>query len=148
MKFLFISLISVIVLLTGCNTPEKTQSNILPSLDKDYTDVSVVVQMMNILRAHYVDEKIVSDGKLFEAAMHGIASNLDPYSGYEPPRTHNESSNRRNGELSGIGVVIAKPVKSNLLIVNVIPGSPADKAKIKPGDTVDFEGNVLQIEAE
>ena len=137
MKFLFISLVSVIVFLTGCSIPEKTQSSTpLPSLDKDYTDVSVMIQMMSILKTHYVDEKKVADGKLFESAMHGIASNLDPYSGYEPPRTHKESSNRRNGELSGIGVVIAKPAKNDLLVVNVIPGSPADKAKIKPGDTV------------
>ena len=52
MKFLFISLVSVIVFLTGCSTPEKTQSSTpLPSLDKDYTDVSVMIQMMSIL--HY-----------------------------------------------------------------------------------------------
>ena len=137
MKFLFISLVSVIVFLTGCSTPEKTQSSTpLPSLDKDYNDVSVMVQMMNILRNHYVDQNKVSDNKLFEAAMHGIASNLDPYSGYEPPRTHKENRDRRNGELSGIGVIIAKPAKNNLLVVNVIPDSPADKAKIMPGDTV------------
>jgi carboxyl-terminal processing protease len=140
MKFLFISLVSAVVFLTGCSTPEKAISSQekrpLPSLDRDYADVSVMVQMMDILRNHYVDADKVSSGKMFEAALHGIASNLDPYSGYEPPRTHKESSNRRNGELSGIGVIIAKPAKNNLLVVNVIPDSPADKAKIKPGDAV------------
>jgi carboxyl-terminal processing protease len=140
MKFLFISLVSAVVFLTGCSTPEKAistqEKRPLPSLDRDYADVSVMVQMMDILRNHYVDADKVSSGKMFEAALHGIASNLDPYSGYEPPRTHKESSNRRNGELSGIGVIIAKPAKNNLLVVNVIPDSPADKAKIKPGDAV------------
>ena len=140
MKFLYISLVSAIVFLTGCSVPEKQinsqEKSPLPSLDKDYINVSVMIQMMNILRTHYVEEKQISDDKLFEAAMHGIASNLDPYSGYEPPRTYKESNNRRNGELSGIGIVIAKPAKSNLLVVNVLPGSPADKAKIMPGDVV------------
>ena len=140
MKFLFVSLVSAIVFLTGCSTSGKKvqmQKNTpLPSLDKEYANVSVMVQMMNILRNHYVDQNKVSDDKLFEAAMHGIASNLDPYSGYEPPRTHKANRDRRNGESSGIGVIIAKPAKNNLLVVNVIPDSPADKAKIMPGDTV------------
>lgn len=140
MKFLFIPLVSAIMFLTGCSVTGKsvsaTEKSPLPPLDSDYANVSVMIQMMDILKARYVDETRVSDDKLFEAAMHGVASSLDPYSGYEPPKTHKDSSNRRNGELSGIGIVIAKPAKSNLLVVNVIPDSPADKAKILPGDTI------------
>ena len=117
MKFLFIPLVSAIMFLTGCSVTGKsvsaTEKSPLPPLDSDYANVSVMIQMMDILKARYVDGTRVSDDKLFEAAMHGVASSLDPYSGYEPPKTHKDSSNRRNGELSGIGIVIAKPAKSN-----------------------------------
>ena len=143
MNRLFISILAAAALLAGCTVAEKPISqeiSVQPEppavLEKDYINASILLQITDILNKRYVDGSKTGNDKLFEAAMQGMVSSLDPYSGYEPPKSFSQQNNRRNGELSGIGVVIAKPHRQYLHVVNVFPDSPADKAKIKPGDTI------------
>ena len=123
------------VILAGC-----TAADVPPAADeaaeRDYLNAGVLVQAMDILNRKYVDVEKTGSAKLFDAALHGMVSNLDPYSDYEPPQAFNQNQTRRTGELSGIGVVIVKPNKNYLHVVNVFPGSPAEKAGIRPGDTI------------
>ena len=122
-------------ILAGCTAVE------MPSLpneaeERDYVNAGVLVQTMDILNRRYVDAEKTGNDKLFEAALHGMVSSLDPYSDYEPPKAFDRNQKRRTGELSGIGVTIVKPHRNYLHVVNVIPGSPAEKAGIRPGDTI------------
>ena len=143
MKFLFF-LPVCLFFLAGCSTPEKTvtpsqeaqQSTVEVQLEKDYIQAGVFIQTMDILNKKYVDQKKVGYSQLFDAALHGMVTSLDPYSDYEPPKTFTDNQNRRIGELCGIGIVIAKPVNKYLYVVNVVENSPADKAQIKPGDNI------------
>lgn len=123
------------VILAGC-----TAADVPPPADeaaeKDYLNAGVLVQAMDILNRKYVDAEKTGNAKLFDAALHGMVSNLDPYSDYEPPQAFDRNQTRRTGELSGIGIVIVKPNKNYLHVVNVFPGSPAEKAGIRPGDAI------------
>ena len=123
------------LILAGC-----TAADMPPAADeaaeRDYLNAGVFVQAMDILSRKYVDAEKTDSAKLFDAALHGMVSNLDPYSDYEPPQAFNRNQTRRTGELSGIGVAIVKPNKNYLHVVNVFPDSPAEKAGIRPGDTI------------
>ena len=130
--------LAAVSVLSGCASqpPLPKANSPQPDLDREYINASVLVQAMAILNQNYVDKDKVESEKLFAAALSGVASNLDPYSGYEPPSAFPNNQSSRNGELSGIGIVIAKPDRQYLHIVNVIPSSPADNAKFLPGDII------------
>jgi len=133
-KLLLLSGIAAVIF-AGCTT-----ADVPPQPDeaaeKDYLNAAVLVQAMDILNRKYVDPEKTGNAKLFDAALHGMVSNLDPYSDYEPPQAFDRNQTRRTGELCGIGVVIVKPDKNYLHVVNVFPGSPAEKAGLRPGDTI------------
>ncbi len=133
----FIRSAAVVLMLSGCvSTPEPELPERSAADEKDYINASVMVQVMNILNRHYIDEKKVTADQLFEAALKGMVSSLDPYSGYEPPKDFRQLDSKRTGELTGIGINIIKPPSKYLYVLDVIPGSPAAAAKIMPGDNI------------
>ena len=134
--FLFAALL---IFAAGCisgSTGDVQKKQTQADLEKDYLSAAVLVQCMEILEKQYVDGDRIPRKQLFENAIRGMVSSLDPYSGYEPPRTYTEQQKKRLGELCGIGVVIAKPPQNYLHVVDVIPDSPADKAGIRPGSAI------------
>lgn len=91
---------------------------------------------MEILRKNYVDPDRATDARLLENALTGLAGELDPYSGYEPPAEFTENDSKRSGELVGIGVEVVKSANQPLLITGVMPDSPAQKGGLRPGDRI------------
>jgi carboxyl-terminal processing protease len=65
----------------------------------------------------------------------GIASSLDPYSTYLTPAQLNEVYSQIEGNFVGLGVEL-KSSNGSLLIVKVIPNSPADRAGIRANDRI------------
>ncbi|MBL8828244.1 MAG: S41 family peptidase [Planctomycetaceae bacterium] len=65
----------------------------------------------------------------------GIASSLDPYSTYLTPAQLNEVYSQIEGNFVGLGVEL-KASNGSLLIVKVIPNSPADRAGIRANDRI------------
>jgi carboxyl-terminal processing protease len=92
-----------------------------------------------------VDRKVLIDG-----AIKGMISALgDPFSMYLTPEEYKQSLQGIAGEFSGIGATIgtvdAKGASNScptlgkdcqLAVVKPIPGSPADKAGLQPGDVI------------
>lgn len=78
----------------------------------------------------------VKDSELFYGAMQGMVAGLgDPYTVYFPPKEAEEFNKSLDGEFSGIGAEIG--VKNNqLLIIAPLPGTPAEKAGLLPGDKI------------
>lgn len=87
------------------------------------------------LKKNYVDQP-VSDVDLFYGSIAGMVSALnDPHSVYFPPAEAKEFSKDLSGEFEGIGAEIG--IRDNqLTIIAPLPGSPAEKAGLKPGDKV------------
>ncbi|KAI8473417.1 MAG: tail-specific protease [Monoraphidium minutum] len=61
----------------------------------------------------------------------------DPYTRLLPPDEYQDFVVSSNGELQGVGMLIAnEPFEGHLLVLAPIKGSPADRAGILPGDIV------------
>ncbi len=87
----------------------------------------------------------VKDSDLFYGALQGLAAGVgDPYTVYFPPKAADEFNKSLDGEFSGIGAEIG--VKNNeLVVIAPLPGTPADKAGLLPGDKIFAIDKVVSI---
>ena len=90
----------------------------------------------NTIRSAYmgeIDEAAQVDNMLYAL----VASLGDPYSTYYTEEEYREISSQHKGETKGIGVVLMQDAESGeLLITEVLEGTPAEKAGIQAGDIV------------
>jgi carboxyl-terminal processing protease len=91
------------------------------------------VEVLNAVRRYYVEE--VDTGRLADAAIRGMLSELDPHTTYIPPSKAAQSEQRHNGFYEGTGI--------EFMVLNKVPvvvapqtGSPAERAGIRPGDRI------------
>ncbi len=94
--------------------------------------------------------KLVDVVTLYQGAIRGLFESLDdPYSEYLDKEEFESLSQDMEGEFSGIGVAI-QLISSNITVVSVFKGSPAQKAGMQPGDVIikvdgtDLRGKKLQ----
>ncbi|NMA82692.1 MAG: S41 family peptidase [Epulopiscium sp.] len=105
----------------------------------------VIQEVMEWIQDQYVGEEVVIE-ELLDGALKGIFSTLDPYSTYYTREEYQSYIEQVTGTFGGIGVQMrANP--SDLEIVQVFSGSPAEKAGIKQGDTIE-EINGKSIEGQ
>ena len=147
----------LLLLFTGCQThgasplpaPEKKLPLRAPAVPSpppepvadsesaaNYRRAMLLVQTMEMLRENYVDGKKVTYEELFNHAMRGMVSALDPYSDYEPPREFRHQQVRRTGMVVGIGATAVKPDGRPITLIQILPGTPAAKGKLQPGDQI------------
>lgn len=96
-------------------------------------DLRAFVEVFERIRASYVEP--VDDRTLFENAIRGMLSSLDPHSAYLDKKDYEELQNATTGEFDGIGldVVLEDGV---VKVVSPIDDTPAAKAGIKAGDYI------------
>ena len=63
-----------------------------------------------------------------------LFNHLDPYSRYVPPGAADAERDRRSGE-AGLGITVAR-TRAGMIVRDVVPGSPADDAGLRPGDSL------------
>jgi carboxyl-terminal processing protease len=100
--------------------------------DKAYKSLQVYSEVLQKIQQDYVDEPnmhLVTAGSL-----HGLLESLDPESSYLTPREFTEykekSANPGTGE-SGLNL---SKRSGYIVVISVLPDSPADKAGIRSGD--------------
>jgi carboxyl-terminal processing protease len=79
--------------------------------------------------------KPVNYQSLFDAAIRGMLTSLDPHSDYLSPKDIRELQASTSGEYAGIGIEII-PDNGLIKVVSPISQAPADKAGILPGDII------------
>ncbi|MYB42558.1 MAG: S41 family peptidase [Chloroflexi bacterium] len=93
-------------------------------------------EIIDILEEDFVDPDRIDRQYLFEGAIGGIFTALnDPHSTYIDPRTFQVSRGDFRGAFQGIGATIAQQ-DNYVVIVRPLPGTPAERAGIQPGDVI------------
>lgn len=90
----------------------------------------------DLLHTNYVEE--LDDNALMEAALVGMLDSLgDEHTYYMDPETFAIVNNDLQGEFEGIGATVRQNQDTGaLIIINVLPESPALSAGIQPGDAI------------
>jgi carboxyl-terminal processing protease len=104
------------------------------SNEKAYRDLGVYQEVLDRIKIDYVtdpDLKKVTDG-----AIRGLLEALDPYSTYFTPSEYREYVQHPQSGPADVGMFVSKR-GGFATVVSVLPGSPAEKAGIKPGDLLD-----------
>ncbi len=96
----------------------------------------VVNEAWDIISQNYVDRNKLASANLSGEAIRGMVKALnDPYTTYLDPQAYQLTAGDFQGSFGGIGATVG--IKDNIItIVAPIPDSPADKAGIKPGDSI------------
>ena len=96
---------------------------------------AVFADAVNQIQDSYVEP--VDQRTLFNAAMDGMMSELDPYSSYIDPETLAQFNADIDQEFGGIGVEVSlDPDTERLTIVNPLPDTPAFDAGAMAGDQI------------
>lgn len=95
--------------------------------------ISPLLSAAMIVRGAYIEP--MAPEQIKERLLSGLIDSLDPHSAYLPPASATAMRQDMSGSYGGIGVT-ARAKDKHLLIREVQPGSPADKAGVKAGDRV------------
>lgn len=96
-------------------------------------DVQRFSNAINQIKRYYV--RPVSDKELFDNAIRGMVSGLDPHSGYLDEKDFQELQMATNGEFGGLGLEVTMD-EGLIKVVTPLDDTPASKAGIKPGDYI------------
>src|SRR6202051_137668 len=100
--------------------------------DKAYKSLTVYGEVLQKIQSDYVDEPnmhLVTAGSL-----HGLLESLDPESSYLTPREYTEYKQKQQNAGTGeTGLTLSKRF-GYVIVVSVLPESPAEKAGIHSGD--------------
>src|SRR5579872_4511197 len=101
------------------------------SNDGAYRQLQVYSEVLSRVRSEYVEEPNIP--KVTDGALHGLLESLDSNSAYLTPEAYKAFKAHKSEGKAGIGVVISKRF-GYADIVDVLPGSPAEKAGIESTD--------------
>lgn len=94
--------------------------------------------LMQLIKNDYLEER--DPVQTAEGTYRGIVNSLDPVSSYLNKELTAKSAARKPGDTEP-GLFIYKKYETFPIVVGVVPGSPAEKADIKPGDLVSAIGH-------
>jgi carboxyl-terminal processing protease len=100
--------------------------------DRAYRSLTVYGEVLQKIQSDYVDEPnmhLVTAGSL-----HGLLESLDPESSYLTPREYTEYKQKiQNTNTGDTGLTLSKRF-GYVIVISVLPDSPAEKAGIHSGD--------------
>jgi len=122
---------SSLTLVLGCAAHEEGQA----------TDLASMREAIGVVRERYVRD--VPDDDLVRDALKGMLAGLDPHSAYMDAKEFREFTADTRGEFAGIGAELARD-GGRIKIIAPIEDTPAARAGIRPGDTVDrVDGEIV-----
>lgn len=98
-----------------------------------YANTNKIGTILRVIEDQYVDSVNIAD--LEEGVIPKIFSELDPHSVYIPAKDVERANEDLEGSFSGIGVSFNMQTDT-ILVINVVPGGPSEKAGILPFDRI------------
>ena len=129
---IFVSTLLISYVVIGAVLGKSTNSD-----EKDYRDLGVYSEVLSRIQQEYVTQPNLQ--KVTKGAIRGLLEALDPYSTYLTPKEYQDYLQHPDLGQGSVGIFLSKRM-GFATVVSVIPGSPADKAGIRPGDLVDEVG--------
>lgn len=96
--------------------------------------VDTFMEVMRLIKSQYVEP--VAEKKLFEYALKGMVSRLDPHSEYLTPEEFRAIQEHTSGEFGGLGMQIGMDKSGFVKVIAPIDDTPAKRAGIKSGDLI------------
>lgn len=106
----------------------------------DYAEMKKFSDVMNAVRRFYVED--TTDKELYEGALKGMLSNLDPHSTYMDAEMFTKMMEDTSGEFGGLGIEISS-ADGGILVVAPIEDTPAFNAGVMAGDLIVRIGDVV-----
>ena len=104
-------------------------------VDKN-VDFSLFWQVWDLMIQKYYDKSKLIPSQMINGAIEGMVSSVgDPYTTFLPPMQNKIVNENLSGSFSGVGIEIGYK-EGRLAVISPLPGSPAEKAGIKPGDFI------------
>jgi carboxyl-terminal processing protease len=108
-------------------------SNVVASEALPTTDVRKFSTVVEHIRNHYVNP--VEDHALFENAIRGMISSLDPHSTYLDEMEFDDLRASTSGKFGGLGIEVTME-EGFVKIISPVDDSPATKADLRSGDLI------------
>lgn len=103
--------------------------------DKDFQALTVYSEVLSHIQRDYVDDPNVN--AVTNGALHGLLDSLDPESSYMSPLEYKAYKTKLAGKAKGeAGMALTKRF-GYIAVLSVLPGSPAQKAGLRLGDTLE-----------
>ena len=97
--------------------------------------IKAIEETVDFILANSINKK--TSQELVQAAIEGMISSLgDRYADYFPPSEYKKIMDSYSGTMSGIGIVVTLDDKNQVVVINVIEGTPASEKGILPGDII------------
>src|SRR5690606_29982949 len=97
-------------------------------IEENTTKFSTILEM---IEDKYVDS--IDHNLLIESSIEGMIEKLDPHSAYIPARDLDAVNEQLNGNFGGVGIRFLIH-EDSLVATHILPGSPSERAGMKPGD--------------
>ncbi|MBT4803723.1 MAG: S41 family peptidase [Legionellales bacterium] len=133
MKFNGIKLAKYVITASVCTTTLANEGISEKQIERFATAITQI-------NHYYI--KPVTYQSLFDSAIKGMLTSLDPHSDYLSPKDIKELQASTTGEYAGIGVEVI-PDNGLIKVISPFDGTPAQKAGIKSGDIIVKVGNKL-----
>ncbi len=127
------SAVVVMLLLLGAKS-----GHVVPT-DDVYGHLKVYTEVLERIKLEYVEEPDIKSVTL--GAINGLLESVDPFASYLNADQYRQYEKGQDSAKAGVGVILAKRY-GYVAIVDVLPGSPADKANISTGDLIESISNV------
>lgn len=141
LPFLF-SLVTVIGILIGIRMRPDVKS--IANSGEVHGDkplgIGTIEEIIRFIDVKYVEN--VDREELVSKAVNGLLKQLDPHSSYISAKDIEIVNSEIRGDFVGIGISYVM-WKDTLTVVDVLPGSPADKVDIRKRDKLIFIGDTL-----
>jgi len=106
-------------------------------VNRAYIDETFNHQNWWFMRQHLLQQQFSSREETYQAIREMLASLEDPYTRLLPPEQYRSLQTSTSGELTGVGLQIAKSeTDQSLQVIAPIEGSPAAAADLKPRDRI------------
>src|SRR5581483_9929153 len=107
--------------------------------DDVYGHLKVYTEVLERIKLEYVEEPNIKSVTL--GAINGLLESVDPFASYLNADQYRQYEKGEDSAKAGVGLVLAKRY-GYVAVVDVVPGSPAEKANISNGDLIESINNV------